>query len=80
MLLQGLLTVLLLGGIASVIASHTSRRAYATAAIIAVFIIPPIIVELVGEIGRGGLARYVVLLSPGDVLEHTNEIALPDLR
>jgi hypothetical protein len=73
-LLQGLLTVLLLGGIASAIASYTSRRAYATAAIIAVFIIPPIIAELVDEIGRGGLARYAVLLSPGDVLEHTNEV------
>ena len=73
-LLQALLTVLLLGGIAAVIASHTPRRAYATAAIIAVFIIPPVIVELVTNIGRGGLGRYVVLLSPGDVLEHTNAI------
>ena len=38
------------------------------------FIIPPIIVELIGSIGRGGLARYVVLLSPGDVLAHTNDV------
>jgi len=74
MLLQALVTVGLLGGIASVIASYTPRRAYATAGIIAVLIIPPIIVELVSNIGRGGLSRYVILLSPGDVLEHTNEI------
>ena len=73
-LLQGLLTVGLLGGIAAAIASHTPRRAYATAAIIAVFIIPPVIVELVTNIARGGLGRYVVLLSPGDVLEHTNAV------
>lgn len=73
-LLQGLLTVGLLGGIAAAIASHTPRRAYATAAIIAVFIIPPVIVGLVANIGRGGLGRYVVLLSPGDVLQHTNEV------
>jgi len=72
--LQGLLTVGLLGGIAAAIASHTPRRAYATAAIIAVFIIPPVIVGLVASIGRGGLGRYVVLLSPGDVLQHTNEV------
>jgi ABC-2 type transport system permease protein len=74
LLLQALLTVLLLGGIAAAIASHTPRRAYATAAIIAVLIIPPVIAALVTNIGRGGLGRYVVLLSPGDVLEHTNEV------
>ncbi len=73
-LLQALLTVLLLGGIAAVIASHTPRRAYATAAIIAVLIIPPVIATLVANVGRGGLGRYLVLLSPGDVLEHTNAI------
>ena len=43
-LLQAVLVAGLLGGIASLIASYTPRRAYATAAIIAVFIIPPIIV------------------------------------
>ena len=73
-LLQALVTVLLLGGIAAVIASHTPRRAYATAGIIAVFIIPPVIVGLVSGIGRGGIGRYAELLSPGDVLEHTNAI------
>jgi ABC-2 type transport system permease protein len=78
-LLQGLLTVLLLGGIASAIASHTPRRAYATAAIIAVFIIPPIIVGLVEDIGRGGVVRYVTLLSPPDVLAHTNEVLFRSL-
>ena len=55
----------LLGGIAAVIASHTPRRAYATAGIIAVLIIPPVIVELVGSIGRGGFARYVGTAEPG---------------
>jgi len=71
-LLQALLTVLLLGGIASAIASYTPRRAYATAGIIAVFIIPPVIVGLVSGIGRGGIGRYAELLSPGDILERTN--------
>jgi len=73
-LLQGLLTVLLLGGISAAIASHTPRRAYATAAIIAVFIIPPVIVGLVSHVARGGLGRYAVLISPGDLLDHTNAI------
>jgi ABC-2 type transport system permease protein len=72
--LQSAITVGMLGGISSAVASHTPRRAYATAGIIAVLIIPPVIVELVAGIGRGGFARYVELLSPGDVMEQTNDI------
>jgi len=73
-LLQSAITVGMLGGIAAAVASHTPRRAYATAGIIALLIIPPVIVELVAGIGRGGIARYVALLSPGDVLAQTNDI------
>ena len=73
-LLQGGLTVLLLGGISAAIASYTPRRAYATAAIITVFIVPPVIVSIVTQIGRGGVWRYVALLSPGDVLDQVNAI------
>ena len=40
----------LLGGLAALIAAWTPRRAYATAAIIAAFIIPPIIVALMAEL------------------------------
>ena len=39
-LFQGLLTAGLLGGVASLVAAWTPRRAYATAGIIALFIIP----------------------------------------
>ena len=46
--LQAALVAGLLGGVASVIAAWTPRRAYATASIIAVLIIPPIIVGLIG--------------------------------
>lgn len=73
-LLQAAFTVGVLGGVAAAIASHTPRRAYATAGIIAVLIIPPVIVELIGGSGRGEFARYAVLLSPLDVLEATNDI------
>ncbi len=52
-LAQTLLTSALLAGIASVIAAWTPRRAYATATIIAVFIVPPIVVALVAELARG---------------------------
>ena len=45
-----LLASALLGGVATVIAAWTPRRAYATATIIAVFIIPPIVVQLMASL------------------------------
>jgi ABC-2 type transport system permease protein len=73
-LLQSALTVGVMGGIAAVVASYTPRRAYATAGIIALLIIPPVIAELVAGIGSGGFARYVSLASPTDVLAQTNDV------
>jgi ABC-2 type transport system permease protein len=78
-LLQSAFTVGLMGGIAAAIASHTPRRAYATAGIIALLIIPPVIVGLVGNVGRGGFARYAALLSPADVLAQTNAVLFRNL-
>src|SRR5258705_13920457 len=71
-LLQGLLVAGLLGGIAGLIAAYTPRRAYATAAIIAVFIIPPIIVAIIGAQANEDFASIVVCLSPADILAGTN--------
>ena len=71
-LLQAVLVAGLLGGIASLIAAWTPRRAYATAAIIAVFIIPPIIVTIVSDQTSQDLARALILFSPADVLDGTN--------
>jgi ABC-2 type transport system permease protein len=70
--LQALLVAGLLGGLASLIAAWTPRRAYATAAIIAVFIIPPIIVAIVSGLTNPDLARAIILFSPGDILDGTN--------
>jgi ABC-2 type transport system permease protein len=70
--LQAVLVAGLLSGLASLIAAWTPRRAYATAAIIAVFIIPPIIVALVGGLTNQDLARAFILFSPADVLDGTN--------
>ncbi len=64
----------LLAGVAAAIAAWTPRRAYATAAIIAVFIIPPIIVALLAELAVGDLARILVLVSPADVLDGLNAV------
>ena len=71
-LVQGLLVAGLLGGLAGFIAAYTPRRAYATAAIIAVFIIPPIIVALIGSLSSEDFARILVFLSPADILDGTN--------
>ncbi len=71
-LLVALLASALLGGVATVIAAWTPRRAYATAAIIAVFIIPPIVVALMAELAVGDLARVLVLASPGDIMDGVN--------
>jgi ABC-2 type transport system permease protein len=71
-LIQGILTACLLGAVATVIAAFTPRRAYATAAIIAVFIIPPVIAALSQRLGAGDLAKFLVFLSPGDILDGSN--------
>ncbi|HUP54096.1 MAG TPA: hypothetical protein VM408_01210 [Methylomirabilota bacterium] len=67
-----LLVSALLGGVSTVIAAWTPRRAYATAAIIAIFIIPPIVVALMAELAVGDAARVLVLASPSDILDGVN--------
>lgn len=62
----------LIGSIAAAVAAHTPRRSYATAAIIAVFIVPTIVAQLFAELATGPLSQAAVLLSPGDVLEGVN--------
>jgi ABC-2 type transport system permease protein len=62
----------LLAAVAGTIAAWTPRRAYATAAIIAAFIIPPIVVGILAELAVGDLARILVLVSPGDIVDGVN--------
>ena len=69
---QAILTAGLLGSLTALVAAHTPRRAYATAIIIAIAIIPPIVVGLVGNLVDQDSARLLVLFSPGDILDGTN--------
>lgn len=62
----------LLASVAAAIAAWTPRRAYATAAIIAVFIIPSVVAILIAELAVSDLARLVVLISPGDLADGVN--------
>jgi ABC-2 type transport system permease protein len=71
-LVVGTVMCALLGSVASAVAALTPRRSYATVAIIAVFIIPSIVVALVAELAEGTIARFAVLLSPGDILDGLN--------
>ena len=71
-IVEGVAIALLLGMIGLAIAAFTPRRAYATAAIIGVFIVPQVVAAIVGQRARGAFTHYVVLLSPGDVLEGLN--------
>jgi ABC-2 type transport system permease protein len=68
----GLAVALLLGAVGLAIAAYTPRRAYATAAIIGSFLIPQVVAAIVGEEARGDIFRYVVLISPADVLDGLN--------
>lgn len=63
---------LLLGAIGLAISAFTPRRAYATAAIMAVIIVPGVVAQIVIDATTGGLTRYIVLVSPGSVLDGVN--------
>jgi ABC-2 type transport system permease protein len=69
---EGIAIALLLGSIGLVLAAYTPRRAYATAAIIAVFVVPQVVATIVSQAARGEFTRYVVLISPLDVLDGLN--------
>ncbi len=71
-LVVGVLITLLVGSLAAAVASLTSRRAYSTAAIIGVFLIPNIGAALLVELDTGLIGQIAVLLSPADVLDGVN--------
>jgi ABC-2 type transport system permease protein len=60
------------GCISAAIAALTSRRAYATVAIIAIFTLPVAATELLVELEAGLLAQLAVLLNPSYVLDGVN--------
>jgi ABC-2 type transport system permease protein len=72
---------LLLSAVAAVIAAWTPRRAYATAGIIAAFLIPSVITVLVTELAVSDVASVIVLFSPADLVDGFNAAifgTLPD--
>jgi ABC-2 type transport system permease protein len=62
----------LLGSIGLAISAFTPRRAYATAAIMAIFIVPGVVAQIVIRSTGSGLTRYIVLAAPGSVIDGVN--------
>lgn len=73
-LLQGLQSAALLGGLAMAVSAFSPRRAYATAGIIALFLIPGIVATVVAGLGSSTIANWLILSSPTSVLDGTNAI------
>jgi ABC-2 type transport system permease protein len=71
---QGALIAALEGSLALAIAAFTPRRAYATIAIIAAFVIPSIVAAVAGEYVSRDTSRWLLLTSVGDVLDGTNAV------
>jgi ABC-2 type transport system permease protein len=69
---MGLLTAFLLGGLGLAIASFSPRRSFATAGIIAVFVVPPIVTTVAARIAGDDLVAPLTLLSPPDILIGSN--------
>jgi ABC-2 type transport system permease protein len=73
-LAQGILSAGLLGGLSMAVSAFTPRRAYATAGIIALFVIPSIVSSVVAGLGSTSIGMWLVLTSPTSVLDGTNAV------
>jgi ABC-2 type transport system permease protein len=67
-------------GVGSVVAAFTPRRAYAVAAIIAVFVVPPIVIAIFATSSGLDTARVLQLFSPNDVVEGVNSAIFGPIR
>jgi ABC-2 type transport system permease protein len=67
-------------GVSAVVASYTPRRAYSVAAIIALFIVPPIVVSIIAALSVPDVARVLLLVSPSDVIDGVNGAIYGPLR
>jgi ABC-2 type transport system permease protein len=69
---QALVIAGLYGGLAMMISAYTPRRAYATAGIIALFVLPGLVTGIVIGIGTTSFGSWLVLTSPNTVVDGTN--------
>jgi ABC-2 type transport system permease protein len=71
---QAAATAGVLGGMAMAVSAYTPRRSYATAGIIALFVLPGLIAGIVIELGSGTIGTLLVLFSPNTILDGTNAL------
>ncbi len=72
--IQALVAAALLGGLSMAVSAFTPRRAYATAAIIALFTIPGIVASVISSLGSSRIGDWLTLASPTSVLDGTNAV------
>jgi ABC-2 type transport system permease protein len=73
-LAQGLAIAGLYGSLAMVVSAHSPRRAYATAGIIALFVLPGLVAGIVISIGSSTVGTWLVLVSPNTIIDGTNAL------
>jgi ABC-2 type transport system permease protein len=71
---QALIIAGLYGGLAMTVSAYTPRRAYATAGIIALFVLPGIVTGIVIGIGSSTIGTALVLISPNTIIDGTNAL------
>jgi ABC-2 type transport system permease protein len=71
---QALVISCLYGGLAMAVSAFTPRRAYATAGIIALFVLPGLVTGIVIGIGSSTLGPWLVLLAPNTIVDGTNAL------
>jgi ABC-2 type transport system permease protein len=71
---QGITIAALYGGLSMVVSAYSPRRAYATAGIIALFVLPGLIAGIVISIGSSAVGTWLVLASPNTIIDGTNAL------
>jgi ABC-2 type transport system permease protein len=73
-LAQAMVIATLYGGLSMTVSAWTPRRAYATAGIMALLILPAVVTGIVISIGSGAIGSALVLASPNTILDGTNAL------
>jgi ABC-2 type transport system permease protein len=73
-LAQGLVIASLYGGLSMAVSAYAPRRAYATAGIMALLILPAVVIGIVISIGSSPVGTALALLSPNMILDGTNAL------
>jgi ABC-2 type transport system permease protein len=68
-LLSALAAAVVMAALALTVAAFTPRRAYATAAIFAVFYVTLVVVTIASVAAQGDLTRYVLVIAPTNAIE-----------